>query len=94
MAYLSCLLGLVLGGLVVPVLEVLVYSSLLRTSVLLEHRSHATSCLGRFPMHGLVELGIASVILLFKRNWRHVESLESIIRLKGKSGKGILRVNW
>jgi hypothetical protein len=70
-AYLSCLLGLVGGGLVVPVLEVLVHSSLLRSLVLLQHGSHATSRLCGGTVHGLVEGGITAVIFLFERSGRH-----------------------
>ena len=62
-AYLASLLGLVGGGLVVPVLEVLVNSSLLSSLILLKHGSHTTASLGRIAVHGLVEVGIALVVL-------------------------------
>lgn len=71
--YLARLLSLVAGGLVVPVLEVLVDSCFLRNSVFLEYGSHATASSGRLAVHGLVELGIASMVLLFESNWRHLE---------------------
>ena len=70
-AYLSCLLGLVGGGLVVPVLEVLVHGSLLRSLVLLQHGSHATPRLGGGAVHGLVEGGITAVVFLFESYGRH-----------------------
>lgn len=54
-------------------LEVLVYSGLLCGLVLLEHGRHTTTRGRRLAVHGLVELGIASVVFLFERNWRHVE---------------------
>lgn len=60
----STLLGsLVLGRLVVPVLEVLVNSSLLGIMALGEHGGNTTASLGRLAVQGLVEGGIAGVIL-------------------------------
>lgn len=72
-AYLACLLGLFSGAFVVPMLEVFVDSGLLSSPVLLQHGGHATASLCRLAVHGLVELGIASVVLLFKCSGRHVE---------------------
>jgi hypothetical protein len=54
-------------------LKVLVYGCLLGRLVLLEHGAHAALRRGRLAVHGLVELGIASVVLLFESNGRHVE---------------------
>lgn len=62
-SYSSLLRSLVLSTLVVPVLEVLVDSSLLSRTTLSEHGSNTTSGLGRGAVHGLVEVGIALVIL-------------------------------
>jgi hypothetical protein len=70
-AYLACLLGLIARGLVVPMLEVLVYSGLLGSLVFLQHGSHATASLCRLAVHGLVELGIASMVFLFECNGSH-----------------------
>lgn len=63
LTYSALLGGLVLGGLVVPVLEVLVDSSLLSITTLGEHGTDATLGLGRLAVHGLVEGSIAGVIL-------------------------------
>jgi hypothetical protein len=52
-------------------LEILVYSGLLGSLVLLQHGSHTTASLCRLAVHGLVELGIASMVFLFERNGRH-----------------------
>jgi hypothetical protein len=52
-------------------LEVFVYGCLLRAPVLLQHGCHTTASLCRLAVHGLVELGIASMVFLFKRNRRH-----------------------
>lgn len=43
--------------------EVLVHSSLLSRTALLEHSGNSTTSLGRIAVHGLVEFGIALVIL-------------------------------
>lgn len=61
--YSAGLLGLLLGTLVVPVLEVLVDSGLLGVVALGEHGGEATSRIGRLAVHGLVEGGIAVVVL-------------------------------
>lgn len=66
-AYLARLLGLVCRRLVVPMLEVLIDGSLLGSPVLLKHGSHSTASLCRLAVHGLVELGIANMVFLFKR---------------------------
>jgi hypothetical protein len=52
-------------------LEVLVYSGLLGSLILLQHGSHTAASLCRLAVHGLVELGIASMVFLFERNGRH-----------------------
>lgn len=72
-AHLASLLSLVGSGLVVPMLEVLVYRGLLGSLVLLQHGSHTATGARRLAVHCLVELGIASVIFLFKCGGRHVE---------------------
>lgn len=60
----SALLGcLVLGGLVVPVLEVLVDSSLLSGLVLGEHGGDTAASLGGVAVEGLVEVGITLPVL-------------------------------
>jgi hypothetical protein len=51
------------------VLEVLIYGRLLGRLVFLQHGRHATARAGRLAVHGLVELGIASVIFLLERSW-------------------------
>ena len=61
--YSTLLSSLVLGRLVVPVLEVLVYSSLLGVTALGEHGSNTATGLGRLSVHGLVEGGITGVVL-------------------------------
>lgn len=62
-SYSALLSSLVLSGLVVPVLEVLVDSGLLGRTALSEHGSDTTSSLSRGAVHGLVEVGIALVVL-------------------------------
>jgi hypothetical protein len=71
LSYLACLLGLIRGSFVIPVLEVLVHGSLLGGPVLFQHGRHATLDLRRGPVHGLVEIGIAGVVLLLEGNGRH-----------------------
>ena len=78
MSYLAGLLGLICGGLVVPVLEVLVYSGLLRSFVLLQHGRQTSFDLGGVAMHGLVELCIAGVVLLLERNGRHFVNVRKV----------------
>lgn len=76
-SYSSLLRSLVLSALVIPVLEVLVDSSLLSRTALSEHGSNTSSGLGRGAVHGLVEVGIALVILALEvgggRRGNHVE---------------------
>lgn len=68
------LLGsLVLGGLVVPVLEILVHSGLFGISALGEHGRNASLGLGRVAVHGLVEGGISGLVLLLESSGSHVE---------------------
>jgi hypothetical protein len=45
-------------------LEVLVYCGLLSSAVLLQHGCHTATGTSRLAVHGLVELGIASVVFL------------------------------
>ena len=76
--YSTLLLGLVLSGLVVPVLKVLVDSSLLGVAALAEHGSNAALGLGRLAVHSLVEGSITGVILaleLVGGRGSHVECL-------------------
>jgi hypothetical protein len=68
------LLGsLVLGGLVVPVLEILVHSGLFRVRALGEHGGNASLGLGRVAVQGLVEGGISGLVLLLEIRGSHVE---------------------
>lgn len=75
--YRAFLRSLVFSGLVVPVLEVLVDSGLLRIVALGEHGGNATTSLGGFTMQGLVEGGIASLVLALeaRTGGNHVEGL-------------------
>lgn len=89
-AHLSDLRSLVLGVLVVPVLEVLIDSSLLTVCTLAQHGSKATSLLGRSAVHDLVEGSIARVVLLFKRVRSHLLSRIKEKRRKKETTKGTI----
>lgn len=84
--YRTLLSSLVLGGLVVPVLEILVDGSLLRIVALGEHGGNATAGLGGLAMQGLVEGGVASFVLALesRTGGDHVEGLGSFRTDQGR----------
>jgi hypothetical protein len=71
--YLSVCVGLVLCGFVVPMLEVLVCSSFLRSFILLHHCPESTLSIGRVLVHSLVKGSIARVVFGFEFGWSHDE---------------------
>lgn len=60
-----------IGSLVVPVLEVLIYSSLLSSGILSAHSGETTIGLGRLAVEDLVEGSIACDILMFQTRGSH-----------------------
>ena len=83
-AYSSVLLA---DTLVVPVLEVLVDGSLLRVLVLAHHGREADLLGGGVAVHGLLEVGIAGMVLSFEGDGvgggNHVEDVRVLKRTEG-----------
>jgi len=85
----GALLGrLVGGGLVVPVLKVLVDGRLLGVGALGEHGGDATAGLGRLAVHGLVEGGIAVVVLALEVGGGGGNHVEGFAGLSGGTAAG------
>lgn len=79
--YLTISVGLVLSPLALKVLEVSIEGSLLGLGVLEQDSGHAVGLGSSLAVHGLVEGGIALLVLLLQLDWlAHLDVLNRIKR--------------
>lgn len=71
--YIADLIGLILSGLVVPVLEVLINSNLLGSVILVHPRRESSLLGGRLLVHGLAE-SLILLMVLWLQNVRHLNN--------------------
>lgn len=86
-SHLAISIGLLGVALVVPVLEVLVDGSLLRSGVFPTHGRQTTTSLGGLAVQGLVESSIARDILALKSSGSHGELEKEDVERVLKGGR-------